>query len=608
MRTVPPRSILALLVAVTAAFAAPSVASAANGQIIVKYAAGADAQDRSAARDDASVIRSGALPLAQTELVTPERGTSVNEAIADLQRSADVAYAEPDQPRSAFATTTPLTPPPTNDPDFGDQWALQNTGTQQIWSGSSWYLGTPGDDIDVTPVWQSLGTEAAPTVAVVDSGIDLEHPDLKANILSSGKDFVDGDDVPADQNGHGTHVAGTIGAVGNNSTGVTGVAWKAHLLPIRVLNASGSGSVSNVIKGYQYAAAAGAKVVNLSLGGASPSQAEYDAIRAASSTLFVAAAGNDGANVDTTDSYPCAYDLPNVLCVAATGGRDELASFSNYGANSVDIAAPGVDILSTYPTTMRTSELPGYEWLSGTSMATPEVSGAAALVLTQHPELTPWQVRAMLMAGADQVPGLQGKVASGGRLDVYGAMNAAAPAVQAQPMAATEAPAPRTVTTTAPPTTPTTPAPPSTPATPAPATPTPAHTTPTTVQQPTADRTAPSVAPALAGRHALAKLLAGRLRASVTTSERATVRFELRLDGRTAKRLHLSKSSTAAVSIGTAGATLTQAGTKAATLRLTSAAKRALARLRTVKVALRATATDAAGNARTRSITVTVSR
>jgi subtilisin family serine protease len=597
MRTVSLRSTVALVAAVAAAFAAPSVASAADGQIIVKYAAGADAQERSEARDAADVVRASALPLARTELVTPERGTSVTEAVAYLERSSDVAYAEPDHPRSAFATT--------NDPQFADQWALENTG-QDIFVGPeawNWDTGTPGDDIDVIRAWD-LATDAVPTVAVVDSGVDLQHPDLAANLLSNGKDFIDGDNVPNDQNGHGTHVAGTIGAVGNNRVGVTGVAWRAHLLPVRVLDALGEGSVSTVIEGEQYAATAGAKVVNMSLGGASPSKTEFDAIRTAKDTLFVVAAGNAGADVDTTDSYPCAYDLPNVICVAATGGHDELASFSNFGAQSVDIAAPGVDILSTYPTGMRSNSKPGYEYLDGTSMATPEVSGAAALVLTKDPTLTPWQVRSKLMAGADQVAGLQGKVASGGRLDAYGAMNAAAPPAEAQPFAAAEAPTARTTRTTTPTTTPT-PTAPSTPVTSTPATSTPS-TTPV-VHQPAADRTAPAVTPALAGRHTLATLLAGRLRASVTTSERAIVRFDLRVDGRTAKRLHLSKTA-AAVQIGTGSATLTKAGKKAATLRLTSAAKRALARVRTVKVALRATATDAAGNARTRSVAVTVTR
>ena len=602
MRTVPRRSTLALFAAVAAAFAAPSVATAAEGQIIVKYATGADAQDRSEARDDADVVRGAALPLAQTELVTPERGTSVSEAIADLERSADVAYAEPDRPRSAFATT-PATPPATDDPRFGEQWALENTGDQQIFFGSTqrdWYFGTPGDDIAVVPVWNLPTTEAVPTVAVIDSGIDLQHPDLKANIASGGHDFVDGDNTPTDQNGHGTHVAGIIGASGNNGVGVTGVAWKAHLLPVRVLNAKGSADVSTVISGEQYAVTAQAKVVNMSLGGASPSQTEYDVLRNAKDTLFVVAAGNAGANVDTTDSYPCAYDLPNVICVAATGGKDELADFSNYGAHSVDIAAPGVDILSTYPTSMASNSVPGYAWLDGTSMATPEVTGAAALVWSANPDLTPWQVRSVLMAGADQVPGLQGKVASGGRLDVLGAMDAAAPPAVPQPAAAAEAPQPRQSATPAP-AAPTTPAPPY-------AAPAPSTLTPPPATSPAPDRTAPAVTPALAGRHRLATLLAGRLKASVTTSEGATVRFELRVDGRTAKRLHLAKTSAAAVRIATGSATLTKAGTKAATLRLTRAAKRALARVPSVKVALRATATDAAGNARTRSAAVTITR
>src|SRR4051794_8573296 len=201
MRPVPRRSTLALLAAVAAAFAAPSVATAAEGQIIVKYAAGADAHERAEARADADVVARGALPLARTELVAPERGTSVAAAIADLERSADVAYAEPDRPRSAFdddetpPTTTPETPPTTtpdppptppapttaNDTWFGDQWALDNTGVQPIWSGTLWYRGIPGDDINVRGAWDLAGTEAAPTVAVIDSGMDIEHPDLKAN-------------------------------------------------------------------------------------------------------------------------------------------------------------------------------------------------------------------------------------------------------------------------------------------------------------------------------------------------------------------------------------------------------------------------------------------
>src|SRR3954447_6375114 len=646
MRTVPRRSSLALLAAVAAAFAAPSVAFADEGQIIVKYNAGADAHKRADARADADVVAREALPLPRTEVVAPKAGTTVSDAAADLEASPDVAYAEPNVPRRAFDATDPgattpdapgttdpgttPTAPATTDPGTTDpgttpeptpttaddlylkyQWALKNTGQKIFWGSGprDWYWGTTGDDINVEAAWQ-LRTEAVPTVAVVDSGVDLEHPDLKANLLSGGKDFVDGDTVPQDENGHGTHVAGTIGAIGDNGTGVTGVAWKAHMLPVRVLDKDGSADVSTVIAGEKYAADHDAKIVNLSLGGAWPSQAEYDTLRNATHTLFVVAAGNDGADVDHSDSYPCAYDLPNVVCVAATGGHDELASFSNYGASTVDLAAPGVDILSTYPRGTGDQGLADYEWLSGTSMATPEVAGAAALVLSADSTLTPWQVRGKLLAGADPVASLANKVASGGRLDVLGAINAVAPSKDAEPRAAALAPNPRRVTTTTPtaPTTPPVPyAPPATTTTPVTTSPKP--TTPVTPKpKSVADRTAPSIAPGLTGRHALKLLLASRLKASATTSERATVRFELRLDGRTAKKLHLAKSSANAVRIGTGSVRLTAAGTKAGTLKLTSAAKRALGGLRSVKVTLRATATDAAGNARTRSCTVTVTR
>src|SRR3954463_14822374 len=424
MRTVPRRSTLALLAAAVAALAAPTAAVADEGQIIVKYAAGADAHERADARADADVVAAGSLPLARTQVVAPERGTSVSDAVADLERSPDVDYAEPDAPRTAAA--------PPDDPSFSWQWSLQNTGSifnRRSTSNRPNYLGTAGDDIDVMKAWDQGFTKSDVTVGVVDSGVDLVHPDLRANLVSSNnKDYVDGDPTPYDQNGHGTHVAGIIGAVGDNGIGVAGVDWTASILPVRVLNASGSGSVSTVVSGYNWAAGHGARIVNVSLGGSTPSQTEYDALRNASNTLFVVAAGNDAANVDTTDSYPCAYDLPNVLCVAATDANDALAYFSDYGATAVDLAAPGVDILSTYPTALSADPTFPYKWLSGTSMATPEVAGAAALVLDQDPILTPWQLREKLTSSVDKVPALEGKVASGGRLDVAAAPAQAAPA------------------------------------------------------------------------------------------------------------------------------------------------------------------------------------
>jgi subtilisin family serine protease len=601
MRTVPRRSSLALLVA-AAALAAPAAASAAaEGGIIVKYAAGADAGDRADARADAGVVVAGALPLDRTQLVRPEAGTTVAEAVAGLERSPDVAYAEPDALRSGFAAPT--------DARFAEQWSLQNTG-QKIFDGSppsGWSVGVPGDDIDVVPAWEQGVTQSAVTVGVVDSGVDLEHPDLKASLVSGGHDFVDGDDVPADENGHGTHVAGIIGASGNNGVGVTGVAWRAGILPVRVLDQTGSGRVSAVVHGYDWAVSHGARIVNVSLGGGTPSQTEYDAIRNAADTLFVVAAGNDGADVDTTDSYPCAYDLPNIVCVAATGGDDRLASFSDYGARSVDLAAPGVDILSTYPTTPSSAASGSYAWMSGTSMAAPEVTGAAALVLDRDPDLTPWQVHEKLLGSVDKVAALDGKVASGGRLDVAAALAAPAP-TDATPASSATAPSPRQAAATTP----------AAPATPAPATPQPVTAMPAAPTAPAApaapappapaaDRTAPDVGLSLAGRGALGALLKARLRVPTSVSERASIRIELRLDARTAKRLHLKATATG-VRIATGTASATAAGTARIRLRPTRAAKRALARVRRLRVTLTATAADATGNRGTRSRALTITR
>jgi large repetitive protein len=595
------RSTLALLASCAAALAglwAPSLAAAAEGQIIVRYEPGADAQDRAEARGAADVVRDEAVALPRAELVTPEPGTTITEAVADLEQAPEVAYAEPDQPRRAFSAPSDLR--------FAEQWALHNTG-QPIWlGGSSFMRGTAGDDIDVMPVWEAGMTGTTAKVAVVDSGVALDHPDLRANLLAAeGYDFVGDDPVPADRNGHGTHVAGTIGASGNNGLGVTGVAWNAQILPIRVLNADGDGTLVDVIAAYEYADDQGAKVVNLSLGGDHPSQAEYDALRAASDVLFVAAAGNDGADVDRTDSYPCAYDLPNVVCVAATDGNDGLASFSNYGATSVDLAAPGDRILSTYYD--RNSRSNAYAYLDGTSMATPHVAGAAALLLGQHPELTPWQAREMLLAGAHPEAGLAGKVATGGRLDVLATLNAAAPPATETPVADTVAPQARlTVAQPSTPATPVTPTP-----TPAPAPAAPARTTtpvsPAPAPVAVADRTAPALAFRLASRQRLRTVLARGLRVSATCSERCTARVELTVDGRTAKRLRLSKRATKArVAVGTA--TISRGATKSITVRFTAKAKRALGRARSVKVAVRVTATDAARNGRTRARSVTLAR
>jgi subtilisin family serine protease len=618
MRTVPRRSSIALLAAVAAVFAAPSVAAAAEGDIIVKYATGADPQERAEARADADVTARGALPLAQTEVVAPERGTTVAEAVADLERSPDVAYAEPDAPRRAFD----LYPDEAlNDRPFANLWALRNTGQPVRGVG-----GTAGADIGAPAAWGVTTGNASVKVAVVDSGVDRTHPDLFAN-LTPGYDYAYDDADPTDYAGHGTHVAGIIAARGNNGTGVTGVAWQTSLIPVQALDAEGEGSTSDIVAAYAYAAWKGARIVNASFGGSDYSQVEYNAIKAASNVLFVAAAGNDTANDDTTPSYPCAYNLPNILCVAATDNTDHLADFSNFGRTSVDIAAPGVHIYSTL-------RCDNYGWLSGTSMAAPEVSGAAALVLAKFPTLSATALRSKLISTADPLNATDAPKIAGGRLNVAKAVGATITATTPPPSTthsgdgATTTPAmvfaaPRTgepeppapTCPTAPvrtgsgtvdptpvtPYNPPTPTNPSLPFTPAPTVDTPRPTTPTV------DRTAPTVAATLAGRGALKLLLAGKLRVTTTAGERASLRVELRLDARTAKKLRLTTRSSA-VTIATGTASVTKAGKATVRVRLTAKAKRALTRMRRAKVSVRATATDAAGNARTRSRTVTITR
>jgi subtilisin family serine protease len=232
-----------------------------------------------------------------------------------------------------------------------------------------------------------------------------------------GYDFVNNDADPMDDNSHGTHVAGTIAAEGNNGTGVAGVNWSAQIMPLKFLDAGGWGDTFGAIQAVEYATMMGAKLTSNSWGGGGYSQALYDAIAAAGDAgqLFVAAAGNSSSDNDTYPEYPASYDLDNIIAVAATDNNDQLAWFSNYGAASVDLGAPGVDIYSTFPGN-------SYGTLSGTAMATPHVSGVAALLWAQNPDMTPEQVKNRILASADPIPALEGHTVSGGRLNAFRAL------------------------------------------------------------------------------------------------------------------------------------------------------------------------------------------
>jgi thermitase len=375
--------------------------------VIVRFRAGAEAGERAAARDAAGTDFERALPLPRLQLVDPETGVSAKEAAERLERSGEVLYAEPDVLRTVTATP--------NDRYFRAQWGLQMAGFPGAWEHTTGSLAT--------------------SVGVIDSGVDYTHADLAPNIWRNpgesgdgretnghdddgnglvddwrGWDWVGDDSVPADPNGHGTHVAGTIGARGNDLRGVAGAAWRARLVPLRVLDANGAGRVSDVIAAYAYAARAGIPIVNASMAGSHFSQAELDALRAAPQMLVVVSAGNDSRDNDVVGSYPCNHPLPNVICVAASDQDDALADLSNYGRRSVDLAAPGTRILSTSP---------GGEWglMSGTSMAAPHVTGTAALITTLWPEASVAAKRAALLATAQHRPSLAARTLTGGRLD-----------------------------------------------------------------------------------------------------------------------------------------------------------------------------------------------
>jgi subtilisin family serine protease len=360
---------------------------------------------------------------------------SASNILTTLQNSPDVEYAEPNYIVTAVAVP--------NDPLFSQLWGLQNDTT-------------PGADISAVPAWDITTGTQDNVVAVIDTGVDYNHIDLAGNIWSAPADFtvtIGGQDItcPMGSHGfnailrtcdpmddfapvyHGTHVSGTIGAIGNNGVGVAGVNWTASIMGIKFLNAAGSGTNADAINAIDFAIQAkqafadsgGANVRVLSnswgcLGAGCFSRTLLDEINlaGASDMLFVAAAGNNSSNNDLSPFFPADYDTLalNVLAVAATDINDNLAFFSNYGPSTVHLGAPGVNVLST----MKGN---GYQSLSGTSMATPHVSGAAALVLSACPMDTPTLVDTLLST-VDVTPALTGLTITGGRLNVFAALNA----------------------------------------------------------------------------------------------------------------------------------------------------------------------------------------
>jgi thermitase len=360
-------------------------------------------------------------------------------AVRRLRRDGAVAYAEPDYLMQASATP--------NDPSFSLQWAPQNTGQSVPSQNAAEELGpsapgTAAADEDAVPAWSTTTGNSSIVIGETDTGINYNHPDLATNIWSNpggiggcaagthGYNVLAATCSPLDDDtvygGHGTHVAGIMGAVGNNGVGVAGVNWQTSILPVKWLSSAATGYTSGLIEALQWLVAAkqagvNVRVVNDSATfyGTAYSQALVSEIETlgANNILFVTAAGNTGDNNDelSVRRYPCGYDLANEICVTATDHNDQLPSWANYGPHTVDLAAPGVSIYST----LRNG---GYGYLSGGSMASPQVAGAAALILSVEPSLSATGVKADILEHVDKIPSLAGKVISGGRLDVCNAI------------------------------------------------------------------------------------------------------------------------------------------------------------------------------------------
>ncbi len=321
-----------------------------------------------------------------------------------------------------------------NDPMIGRLWGMSNTGLKD----SEGSIGVKGVDVGAYDAWDIQTGSRNVVVAVIDTGVLWNHPDLAENIWTNqaeanglpnvdddkngfvddihGYDFANDKGDPNDDQGHGTHVSGTIGAKGNDGKGIVGVAWDVQIMGVKFLDAGGSGTLENAIKSIDYATKMGAQIMSNSWGGGGFSETLKESIERsnAAGALFVAAAGNESNNNDSNPSYPASYQIPNVLSVAAINNQGGMASFSNYGRSKVHVGAPGVNILST--TTA------GYEAWSGTSMATPHVSGIAALVLSNEPNITSLELKNRIISTAKPISGLRGKVQSGGLANAFTAL------------------------------------------------------------------------------------------------------------------------------------------------------------------------------------------
>jgi len=392
------------------------------GEILVKFKPGIAPEGKSAFIRQARLQAVRQFAVLDVQCLKVPDGQDVAAAIRACKADPSVQYAEPNYIYKASRLP--------DDPRYAELWGLDNEADT---------------DIDASEAWDRQTGNRRVLVAIIDTGVDYMHEDLQANMWRNpgesgagretngadddgngfvddvfGWDFAGNDHDPKDDNGHGSHVAGTIGAVGNNAKGVVGVNWQSSLMALKFLSADGSGNAADAIEAILYATQNGARVLNNSWGGGGFSQALRDAIDFANQhqVVFVAAAGNESSDNDRTPSYPASYEVANVLSVAAVDRMGALATFSNFGRTTVDLAAPGVDILSSVPGN-------AYRSFSGTSMATPHVSGVAALVLAERPDASAREVLVRLAGSVRPVAALETTTWSGGRLDAADALSAA---------------------------------------------------------------------------------------------------------------------------------------------------------------------------------------
>lgn len=425
------RPLVLLLIALLAgsAFASPILPGEqyVPGEALVKVRSGAPAGEMSRLEQLTDSVPSREITRVSggTIWLIRSRSMTTDALVKAIGLSDSVLYAEPNYILRRDATPT--------DTHYGALWALRNTG-QQIGSGS----GVHGADISAEAAWDVTTGSRDVVIGVVDTGVDYTHPDLAANIWSNpggkgnsncaagthGFNAINSTCDPMDDEGHGTHVAGTIGAVGNDGVGVAGVAWTTSIMALKFIGSDGRGSTADAIAAIDFAVQAkidgvNVRVLSNSWGKEFFSKALLDEINKANENdiLFIASAGNDSVNNDLYPHYPSSYNTINMISVAATDYRDQLAFFSNTGTNSVHLGAPGVAILSSVPGSR-------YASFSGTSMSSPHVAGVAALVLAKTPSLTAAEVKEVILSSTDPIPALAGRTVTGGRLNAAKAVGA----------------------------------------------------------------------------------------------------------------------------------------------------------------------------------------